>query len=146
MYPCRSVPFPLIQSVSTAGNPAIETDGNRINGVLPFMSRPSAARRGQTTPCTRGSCRELNLGRIGPHGENRIKGLLPGNLSSRNAIAQHRIYGERGIDWAWFHSSQSDRDSVDRWLVKTGHPFAFEAGTPESRFRRIVKALLVGDE
>jgi hypothetical protein len=61
-----------------------------------------------------------------------------------NAIAQHRTYGERGIDWAWFQASQSERDSVDRWLVTKGHPLAYEAGTLESRFRRLVKSPLAG--
>lgn len=41
----------------------------------------------------------------------------------------------RGADWVFHRSmTQEHRDALDRLLVDSGDPLAFEAGTQESRF------------
>jgi len=48
------------------------------------------------------------------------------------------VNGARGSDFVWFQATAADREAVDRWLIKTAHPLASEAGTAEGRFRRLV--------
>lgn len=45
----------------------------------------------------------------------------------------------RFIHDAFFRMSQTERNSVDKWLVDVAHPLAFEAGTQESRIVALVK-------
>lgn len=52
---------------------------------------------------------------------------------------------QRG-DWAWtWHHGMTDAERLafDLFLVRTGDPLAFEAGTPESRFRRRVEKMMI---
>jgi len=45
-------------------------------------------------------------------------------------------------DWAWvFHHMMSgaDKQAFDAWIVATQHPSAFDPGTTEYRFRRLVE-------
>ena len=50
---------------------------------------------------------------------------------------------ESACNWVWFQaSSAAERQAVDAWLCSIQHPSAYEAGTPEQRFRGIVKEML----
>lgn len=45
-------------------------------------------------------------------------------------------------DWTWTFfrcMTQEEKDAVDRWTVEVQHPLAFQPGTREYRFRRLVK-------
>lgn len=56
------------------------------------------------------------------------------------AVARYKQEGERGISWTWFHgTSDADRKAFERFLVRDGHPLAYEAGTAEWRFREYVR-------
>ena len=47
------------------------------------------------------------------------------------------------VSWEYHRClTASERDEIDRWLVRTKHPLAFEPGTQESRFRRLVSEKL----
>jgi len=57
------------------------------------------------------------------------------------AVDRFRREGERGIDWVWLWAPAEQRAAVDDWLVRTRHPLAYQAGTPESRFRQLVREI-----
>lgn len=48
--------------------------------------------------------------------------------------------GDRGIAWVFHHCmTREERDAVDAWLLATGHPLAYEAGTQGYRFDAIAR-------
>ena len=50
--------------------------------------------------------------------------------------------GNVGLDWLWFHIlSPGRRKEFDAWLVADKHPLAYQAGSAESRFRRVIKEM-----
>ena len=47
------------------------------------------------------------------------------------------------IDWFFHHClTKSEKDLFDKWLVETGHPLAFQAGTQEFRFKQFSKQFI----
>ena len=59
------------------------------------------------------------------------------------ACTRFRADGTRGIDWTWFRSMTPDeRLAFDTFLVKMGDPLAWQAGSPESRFRTRVTRMV----
>ena len=53
---------------------------------------------------------------------------------------------KRGDDtkWSWFSASREKRDEVDGYLVYHHYAMAYEAGTQEQRFRRLVCGVVEG--
>jgi len=53
---------------------------------------------------------------------------------------------KRGEDhkWSWFSASREKRDEVDRYLVYHNYTMAYEAGTQEQRFGRLVHGVVEG--
>ena len=64
--------------------------------------------------------------------------VLPDIVS--RTVKQIRASGEVSYtSWVWFHASvAAERAEVDTYLVAIQHPLAFQAGTPETRFRKLV--------
>lgn len=65
----------------------------------------------------------------------------------REAVARPRrddpmVSRERRISDAWFSVARAEKEAVDRWLVATGHPLAYEPGTDEYRFKALVREIL----
>lgn len=53
-----------------------------------------------------------------------------------DASQRYKQEGPRGADWTWFQGmTAEERLAFDLFLVKMGDPLAYQAGTPESRFR-----------
>jgi hypothetical protein len=47
---------------------------------------------------------------------------------------------ESAANWVWFQgATKADREAVDKWVVDSGHPSGMEPGTPEHRFKQLVK-------
>ena len=62
--------------------------------------------------------------------------------TDREIFDMARRYVENGGDpsWCFFHTlSPYEKEAIDRHLVQTRHPLAFEAGTRESRFMQLAK-------
>lgn len=59
----------------------------------------------------------------------------------REATARVLTGDAAGASWVYTRLAKADRDAIDRWLVETKHPSAYEPGTQEDRFRRIVGEL-----
>lgn len=56
------------------------------------------------------------------------------------AIAHYRVYGESSLrTYFCLHTTKAERDSLDAFLVASGHPEAFQPGTQEDRFISYVK-------
>ena len=58
-----------------------------------------------------------------------------------DGVARYRVEGERGADWTWVQLTNDERLAFDLFLVRTRDPLAWQAGSPESRFRARVKAM-----
>ena len=59
-----------------------------------------------------------------------------------SGVERFQREGERGSDWAFSQEgTKESRDAVDAYLVKIKHPSAFEAGSQEQRFKRLVREL-----
>lgn len=69
---------------------------------------------------------------------NRILDLL--------AHACHRAKHDgldSAVSWTWFHEANADdRLAFDLFLVKMGDELAYQAGSPESRFRERVRRMV----
>ena len=50
-----------------------------------------------------------------------------------------RYENGRFISDGYFRMEQAERDEVDRWLVETNHPLAFEPGTQERRITALIQ-------
>jgi hypothetical protein len=59
----------------------------------------------------------------------------------RSAIARWPDEKGNAWSWVWTYAGPNDRADVDEWLVRTGHPLASQAGTPENRFRQLIAEL-----
>jgi hypothetical protein len=59
------------------------------------------------------------------------------------ALAVKRLDHEsfdQAVAWTYHHCMNAEsRASIDAWLVDIDHPLAHEPGTPESRFRALVR-------
>lgn len=56
---------------------------------------------------------------------------------------EHIEFAKRRKDWAWQFfqvMTNADRKAFDSWLVEQRHPIAYEPGTTESRFRRMIQS------
>ena len=49
--------------------------------------------------------------------------------------------GDPNILFAFDRVPKAERDAVDAWLIKMGHPLAMKAGTAQGRFQAIVQEL-----
>lgn len=59
------------------------------------------------------------------------------------AVNRELQQGAAGALWVWHHvMTAKDRARFDLWLVKTQHPLAWEAGSPESRWRRLIDRMV----
>lgn len=60
--------------------------------------------------------------------------------TDREIFTTAQQYIQRGGDPSWCFNhvlTNYDRDAIDRHLVQTRHPLAFEAGTRETRFMQL---------
>lgn len=84
--------------------------------------------------------RKRNAATLGNPNDFQYTGTLKLPPYVMSAVSQYLYEGTRGLDWTWFHvMSEADRKGFDKFLVSIQHPLAYEAGTPESRFKRFVR-------
>lgn len=57
------------------------------------------------------------------------------------AVQRYKQEGTRGTDWTYDHMSAEERLAFDLFLVRVGDELAYQAGSPESRFRERVRRM-----
>jgi len=58
----------------------------------------------------------------------------------KEAVERTKRGDKSGWSWVYFQEmSVQDRKNFDRWIVDSKHPSAYEPGTTEDRFKRLVK-------
>lgn len=58
------------------------------------------------------------------------------------AVLKARVYGKKEINNVFYMAETKDRDDFERYLVEKMHYLAYEAGSPEYRFRTFIKSML----
>ena len=48
---------------------------------------------------------------------------------------------DKDYGWEWQFAIQKEKDEIDTWIVKVGHPLGFQTGTQEWRFKKLVREL-----
>jgi len=63
-----------------------------------------------------------------------------------HACQSTKVYGlDSAISWTWHRMMNADeRLAFDLFLVKMGDELAWQAGSPESRFRERVRRMVLG--
>ena len=64
---------------------------------------------------------------------------MPSNL--KTALRAGIAAAKRGESSSFYfmHMTKKDRDDMDQWLVKIGHPLAYKPGTQEDRYKQLVR-------
>lgn len=51
--------------------------------------------------------------------------------------------GDKDLNWVWFRmATEQDRDEFEKYLVDTKDPLAYQAGSPEWRYKEFMRLLL----
>jgi len=58
-----------------------------------------------------------------------------------DAVSRYKREGTRGSNWTFMWMTQDERSAFDLFLVRMKDALAYEPGTTESRFRRMVVAM-----
>jgi hypothetical protein len=115
------------------------------------VSQTSLVREGFTLPRTPAPNPRGDPGLIWTGGNPRGRGRRRANAPSTTTILDFlaeavnaELRGDpNGWSWVWFYRMTAiDRLGFDLFLVKMRDPLAYEAGTPENRFRRRVLAMV----